>query len=76
MKTTFPSAQLEKKTIQELKQMCKENFIKGYSRLKKEELIKLIEKSISSKKIKSGGNKGNRIVMNPKDFIVKLYSTI
>ena len=55
MKTASPP-QLEKKTIQELKQICRERFIKGYSGLNKKELINLIKKSFSSKKMKGGNN--------------------
>ena len=54
-----PPPQLEKKTIQELKQICRERFIKGYSGLNKKELINLIKKSILSKKMKGGNNPGN-----------------
>ena len=34
----------EKMTVKELKKYCKDNYIKNYSKLKKEELIKLIKK--------------------------------
>jgi len=37
----------EKMTVKELKKYCKDNYIKNYSKLKKEDLIKLIKKKDS-----------------------------
>jgi len=48
----------KKLTVQELKNICKKNNIKGYSYLNKEDLIKIIKKNL--KKMK-GGNDGNKV---------------
>ena len=45
---------LEKLTVLELKEKCKRKKIKGYSRMCKNELIKVLDK-VSKKKIKKGG---------------------
>ena len=46
----------ENNTIEELKKMCKQNNISGYSKLNKKELIKLLKKNKKTdKKIQHGG---------------------
>lgn len=46
----------EDNTIEELKKMCKQNNISGYSKLNKKELIKILKKNTKSiKKIQHGG---------------------
>lgn len=46
----------ENNTMEELKKMCKQNNISGYSKLNKKELIKLLKKNTKSiKKIQHGG---------------------
>lgn len=46
----------ENNTVEELKKICKNNNISGYSKLNKKELIKLLKKNIKSdKKIQHGG---------------------
>lgn len=45
----------KKLTLQELKSVCKEHHIKGYSSLNKEDLIEHIKKNLKSKKKMKGG---------------------
>lgn len=46
----------ENNTMEELKKICKQNNISGYSKLNKKDLIKLLKKNTKSdKKIKHGG---------------------
>ena len=46
----------ENNTVEELKKICKQNNISGYSKLNKKELIKLLKKNTKSdKKIQQGG---------------------
>ena len=50
------SLKYENNTMEELKKMCKQNNISGYSKLNKKELIKLLKKNTKSdKKIQHGG---------------------
>ena len=50
------SLKYENNTMEELKKMCKQNNISGYSKLNKKELIKLLKKNTkSNKKIQRGG---------------------
>jgi hypothetical protein len=44
--------ELENKTVEELKQMCKKKKIKGYSKFNKKGLINLLK---NNKKVKKGG---------------------
>ena len=44
--------ELENKTVEELKQMCKKKKIKGYSKFSKKGLINLLK---NNKKVKKGG---------------------
>ena len=48
--------ELENKTVEELKQMCKKKKIKGYSKFNKKGLINLLK---NHKKVKKGGDRGN-----------------
>ena len=50
------SLQYKNNTVEELKKICKQNNISGYSKLNKKELIKLLKKNTKSdKKIQRGG---------------------
>ena len=50
------SLQYKNNTVEELKKICKQNNISGYSKLNKKELIKLLKKNTkSNKKIQQGG---------------------
>ena len=50
------SLKYENNTMEELKKMCKQNNISGYSKLNKKELIKLLKKNTKSdKKTQHGG---------------------
>ena len=50
------SLQYKNNTVEELKKICKQNNISGYSKLNKKELIKLLKKNTKSdKKTQHGG---------------------
>ena len=50
------SLQYKNNTVEELKKICKQNNISGYSKLNKKDLIKLLNKNTKSdKKIQHGG---------------------
>jgi hypothetical protein len=50
------SLKYENNTVEELKKLCKQNNISGYSKLNKKELIKLLKKNKKTdKKIHKGG---------------------
>ena len=50
------SLKYENNTVEELKKLCKQNNISGYSKLNKKELIKILKKNKKSiKKIQHGG---------------------
>ena len=55
------------KTVQELKEICRQKNIIGYSKLKKEDLIKLVKKNSirknkKVKKSKKGGTNNNKLI--------------
>ena len=56
----------ESLTCLEIKQILKKHKITGYSKLSKQELIKLVKKTLNNKKIKKGGDpNGNALEKSP-----------
>ena len=45
-------SKFENKTVEELKEICRQKNITGYSKLKKEDLIKLVKKNSKRKNVK------------------------
>jgi len=65
----------ENKTIEELKEMCRQNNINGYSKLNKEDLIKHVKKNMKAKNEKGKQSVQNfykgEIIDNKKKFFSK-----
>jgi len=61
-------SKFENKTVEELKEICRQKNITGYSKLKKEDLIKLVKKNskrknVKVKKSKKGGTNNNKLIL-------------
>ena len=68
-------SKFENKTVEELKEICRQKNITGYSKLKKEDVIKLVKKNskkknVKVKKSKKGGanNNNNKLIRTDEDI--------
>ena len=66
-------SKFENKTVEELKKICRKKNITGYSKLKKEDLIKLVKKNskrknVKVKKSKKGGANNNNLTRTDRDI--------
>ena len=66
-------SKFENKTVEELKEICRQKNITGYSKLKKEDLIKLVKKNskrknVKVKKSKKGGANNNKLIRTDDDI--------